>query len=63
VPSHSTGVVVLGSTVPSGGLAACVTAMLKSEAAQAAARMQNELRERVDGFMIVDVWSKSGFDV
>jgi hypothetical protein len=38
-------------TVPSGGLAARVTAMLKSEAAQAAARMPNELRETVNGFM------------
>jgi hypothetical protein len=44
-------------------MAACVTAMLKSEAAQAAARIPNELRERENGFMIVDVWSKSGFDV
>jgi hypothetical protein len=31
--------------------------MLKSEAAQAAARIPNELKERRSAFMIVDVWS------
>ena len=40
-----------GIDCAAGGLAACVTAMLKSEAAQAAARMPNELRERVDVFI------------
>jgi len=31
--------------------------MLKSEAAQAAARMLNELTERASAFMEINVWS------
>src|SRR5580765_8570192 len=63
VPFHSTGEVVPGLTVPAGGLAACVTAMLKSEAAKVAARMPNELSERGSAFIRWGCGVGSGFDV